>query len=230
MSVINDFLPVPAAAVPQSADDRVSGSRSGGKAELERRRGWRCGTAGGRNLGGVQGSHRGLEPVTRPSTEPFGPSTNYSSYSLNAWRHLVVGAVYMCVRCDNISLGRTNRNEEPENVKLTSTGAGWDGFGIARRRVTLTLTPHFSCPAPPNEAERKPGTGARRIFTVITVADGVSHVPFTRAARSHNQDNYESVKCRRLLQIVIRLVPSVPLHRAHTHTHTHAGVSECGTA
>lgn len=154
MSVINDFLPVPAAAVPQSADDRVSGSRSGGKAELERRRGWRCGTAGGRNLGGVQGSHRGLEPVTRPSTEPFGPSTNYSSYSLNAWRHLVVGAVYMCVRCDNISLGRTDGNEEPENVKLTSTGAGWDGFGIARRRVTLTLTPHFSCPAPPPTKQR----------------------------------------------------------------------------
>lgn len=140
--------------MPQSTDDRVSGSPSGGKAELERRRGWRCGTAGGRNLGGVQGSHRGLEPVTRPSTELFGPSTNYSSYSLNAWRHLVMGAVYMCVRCDDISLGRTNRNEELENVKLTSAGAGWDGFGIARRRVTLTLTPHFSRHTSPQIKQR----------------------------------------------------------------------------
>lgn len=149
--------------MPQSANDRVSGSQSGGKAERERRRGWRCGTAGGRNLGGVQGSHRGLEPVTRPSTEPFGPSTNYSSYSLNAWRHLVVGAVYMYVRCDDISLGRTNRNEELENVKLICTRAGWDGFRAARGRVTLILTPHFSYP-PPQQCREETGCGRSTHF------------------------------------------------------------------
>lgn len=167
-------FPPPLCRTAPMIEYRALSSQSGGKAELERWRGRRCGTAGGRNLGGVQGSHWGLEPVTRPSTEPFGPSTNYSSYSLNAWRHLVMGAVYMYVRCDDISRGRTNGNEEPENVKFTSTGSGRDGFRIARRRVTLTLTPHFSCPTPPNKAERKPGAGARRIFTVIRAADGVT--------------------------------------------------------
>ena len=48
----------------------------------------------------------------------------------------------------------------------------------------------------------------------------VSHVTVSWAECSSNQDNYELVKYRRLLQMVIHIVPSVP--PCHTHTHTHA--------
>lgn len=78
-----------------------------------------------------------------------------------------MAAVYMYVRCDDINLGRTNRKEELEDVKVTSTGAGWDGFSIACH------------PPSPPPTKQRPGAGARRISTVITAADGESRAAAT---------------------------------------------------
>lgn len=46
--------------------------------------------------------------------------------------------------------------------------------------------------------------------------NGMYHMSACQAAHSSNLDNYEVVKSRRLLQVMIRIVPSVLLHCAHT--------------